>query len=274
MVIIDSPLVSVHWLHQYLNTSNIIILDASIAKVTDNNSFEEAKQIPHTRFFDVKNKFSDVSAPFPSAVPSVEQFTKEAQNLGINKNSAIVIYDDKGIYSSARAWYLFKAFGCNNVAVLDGGLPEWKNENFQVEDKKSSKFIKGDFEGSYNIDYFKFFDDIQSISNNPDCLILDARSVNRFKGIVPEPRQGLRSGTIPNSRNLPFTDLLQGNCLKTKEELKATFNALAASDKKLTFSCGSGITACILALAAEIANYKNLSVYDGSWTEYGSLTNA
>jgi len=274
MLIIERPLVSIYWLHQHLNASNIIILDASIAKVTDNNSFEETKQIPHTRFFDIKKKFSDVSAPFPSAVPSVEQFTKEAQNLGVNKNSAVVIYDDKGIYSSARAWYLFKAFGCNNVAVLDGGLPEWKNENFQVEDKKSSKFTQGDFEGSYNSDYFKFFDDMQSVSNNPDYLILDARSVNRFKGIVPEPRQGLRSGTIPNSRNLPFTDLLQGNCLKTKEEIKAAFNALAASDKKLTFSCGSGITACILALAAEIANYKNLSVYDGSWTEYGSLTNA
>ena len=274
MVIIESPLVSVHWLHQNLNTSNIVILDASIPKVTESNSFEGAKQIPRTRFFDIKNKFSDVSARFPNTVPSVEQFNSEAQNLGINKDSAIVIYDNKGIYSSARAWYLFKAFGCNNVAVLDGGLLEWKKENYQIENKTISKFGQGDFVGRYNSDYFNFFDDIQSISNNPDCLILDARSANRFKGVVSEPRKGLRSGSIPNSKNLPFTDLLQGNCLKPKEELKAIFNNLAKPDKKLTFSCGSGVTACVLALAAEIADYKKGKVYDGSWTEYGSLTNA
>jgi thiosulfate/3-mercaptopyruvate sulfurtransferase len=274
MIIIESPLVSVQWLHKHLNVSNIVILDASIVKVTDGNSFEEIKQIPHTRFFDLKNKFSDLSAPFPSTVPSVEQFTNEAQKLGINKDSAIVIYDDKGIYSSARAWYLFKAFGFNNVAVLDGGFLEWKKENFQIEDKTNSKFAKGDFEGSYNSEYFKFFDDVQSISNNPDFLILDARSANRFKGVIPEPREGLRSGTIPNSKNLPFTELIDGNCLKSKEELIAIFNDFVASDKKLAFSCGSGITACILALAAEISDYKNFSVYDGSWTEYGSLTKA
>jgi thiosulfate/3-mercaptopyruvate sulfurtransferase len=272
MVIIESPLVSSQWLHQNLNASNIVVLDASIPKVTDNNSLEETIQIPHTRFFDIKNKFSDVSAKFPSAVPSVDQFTNEAQKLGINKDSAIVIYDDKGIYSSARAWYLFKAFGCNNVAVLDGGLPGWKKESFQIEDKTSLEIEGGNFEGKYNSEYFKFFDDVKSISNDSKCLILDARSSNRFKGAVPEPREGLRSGTIPNSRNLPFTDLINGNCLKSNEELKAIFNNLAKPDKKLIFSCGSGITACILALAAEMVNYKNLSVYDGSWTEYGSLT--
>ncbi len=272
MVTIESPLVSSQWLNQNLNASNIVILDASILKVTDNNSLEETKQIPNSRFFDLKNKFSDVSAKFPSTVPSVKQFTNEAQKLGINKESAIVIYDDKGIYSSARAWYLFKAFGFNNVAVLDGGLPEWKKKNFQIEDKTSLEFERGNFEGSYNSEYFKFFDELKSISNDFKCLILDARSAKRFKGVIPEPRKGLRSGTIPNSKNLPFTDLINGNCLKSNEELTAIFNNLAKPDKKLIFSCGSGITACILALAAEMANYKNLSVYDGSWTEYGSLT--
>jgi thiosulfate/3-mercaptopyruvate sulfurtransferase len=271
MVNIESPLVSVHWLHQHLNATNIVILDASIPKVTDNNLLEETIQIPHTRFFDIKSKFSDVSAKFPSAVPSAVQFTIEAQKLGVNKDSAVVIYDDKGIYSSARAWYLFKAFGCNNVAVLDGGLPEWKKENFQTEDKVNSKAERGNFESRYNSDYFKFFNDMEVLSTNSKCLILDARSSNRFKGLVPEPRIGLRSGIIPNSKNLPFADLINGNCLKSKESLKAIFNNLAKPDKKLIFSCGSGITACILALGAEIAGFKNLSVYDGSWTEYGSL---
>jgi len=273
MISIESPIVSVKWLNQNLNASNIIILYASIAKVTDNNSSEETQQIPKARFFDIKNKFSDVSAIFPSTVPSVEQFTMEARNLGINKNSAIVIYDDIGIYSSARAWYLFKAFGFNNVAVLDGGLPEWKNQNFELEDKKDASIAKGDFVGVFNSEYFKFFEDIKSISNDKNCLILDARASDRFNSIVPEPREGLRSGTIPNSINLPFTNLLQGNYFKPKEELKAVFEDLNISKKRVVFSCGSGITACVLALAAEIAGYIDFSVYDGSWTEYGSLVN-
>ena len=272
MILIKSPLVSVQWLNQNLNASNIIILDASIKKITDDNTLKELKQIPNTRFFDIKNKFSDVSATFPSTVPSVEQFTSEAQNLGINKDSAVVVYDDKGIYSSARAWYLFKAFGFSNVAVLDGGLPEWKIQNFKVSDKTNFKYDTGDFIAVYNKYYFKFFGDIELICSNTNCLIVDARSSDRFKGIVSEPREGLRSGTIPNSINLPFTSLISGNCFKSKEELRLIFEALNIADKNLTFSCGSGITACILALAAEISDYKNLSVYDGSWTEYGSLT--
>lgn len=272
MVLIDNPLVSVHWLNKNLEASNIIILDASIAKVTDQNSTVETKQIPKARFFDIKNKFSDVSATFPSTVPSVEQFNLEAQNLGINNNSAIVVYDDKGIYSSARAWYLFKAFGFSNVAVLDGGLPEWENENYKVENKADSTNEKGDFEGSFNKASFNFFDDIKAISNDANCLILDARSSDRFNSIVPEPREGLRSGTIPNSINLPFASLMHENCLKPKEDLKAIFESLNISKKRLVFSCGSGITACVLALASEITGYKNFSVYDGSWTEYGSLT--
>lgn len=206
-------------------------------------------------------------------MPSEKQFTREAQNLGINKNSAVVVYDDKGIYSSARAWYLFKAFGFNNVAVLDGGLPEWEQANYILEDKTDFEFPHGNFVGTYNPDYFNFFSEIEPISNNPDCLILDARSNKRFEGLVPEPRIGLRSGNIPNSVNLPFASLLNGNCLKSKEELKTIFNTLNVSEKNLVFSCGSGITACILALAAEMAGYNDLSVYDGSWTEYGSLTN-
>lgn len=271
MILIENPLVSVQWLNQNLNASNIIILDASIKKVTDSNTLDELKQIPNTRFFDIKNKFSDVSAMFPNTVPTVEQFTSEAQNLGINKDSTVVIYDDKGIYSSARAWYLFKSFGFNNVAVLDGGLPEWKRQNFKVTDKTNLKFTAGNFQGVYNENYFKFFDDIKLICSDSNCLILDVRSSDRFNGITPEPRVGLRSGTIPNSINLPFTNLISGNCFKSKEELRNVFDSLNISNKKLTFSCGSGITACILALAAEISDCKNISVYDGSWTEWGSL---
>ncbi len=272
MVSIESSLVSVQWLSKNKEASNIIILDASIKNVTGDGSENETRQIPKARFIDIKNKFSDVSASFPNTVPSANQFKLEAQLLGINKDSAIVVYDDKGIYSSARAWYLFRAFGFNNVAVLDGGLPQWEHAGYAVENKNTIEYNSGNFEASYNPEYFNFFDDIEHLSNNSNCLILDARSSIRFNGQVEEPRKGLRSGNIPNSVNLPFATLMDGNCLKSEADLRRIFKDLKVSNKGMIFSCGSGITACILALAAEMSGYKDLSVYDGSWTEYGSLT--
>jgi len=269
---IKTPIVSVQWLQQNLNASNIVLLNASILKVTEDDLIIDNKQIPKTRFFDIKNAFSNTSAPFPNTVPSEKQFNSEARKLGINKDSVIVVYDDKGIYSSARAWYLFKAFGFNNVAVLDGGLPEWEQAGYLVTGKKEFEYSPGNFEGTFNPVYFKNFNDIQQISNDENCLILDARSSKRFEGQVDEPRKGLRSGHIPNSVNLPFAELLNGNGLKSEEVLRTIFKDLIISNRKLVFSCGSGITACIIALAAEIAGYSDLSVYDGSWTEYGSLT--
>ncbi len=267
------PLVSAKWLNNHLNDDNLLIFDASMNRVTSNENETENFQIPSTQYFDIKHVFSDTSAPFPSTVPSEEQFTKEAQKLGINKNSIIVVYDDKGIYSSARVWYLFKSFGFKNVAVLDGGLPQWKNENYPLETKKENSKLKGNFIAKYRSEKFKFFEDIQASANNEKHLIIDARSENRFKCLVTEPRKGLRSGTIPNSVNIPYTKLLENGCVfKSKEGIAQEFEGVNVSNKHLVFSCGSGITACVLALGAEIIGKTNTSVYDGSWTEYGTLT--
>ena len=274
-IILKEPIVTATWLHNNLNTANLIILDATIPRVTENDVDKTEKQIPNTRFFDIKKKFSDVNAPFPNTVPSENQFIEEARNLGINNDSALVVYDDKGIYSSARVWYLFKTFSFNNVAVLSGGLPEWERHNFKTEQKVQHEVTYGNFTGIYNREFFKFFNDVKSESHDINHTIIDARSEDRFKSLVPEPRAGLRRGTIPNSKSLPFTDMLDNGCLKNKEDLKKIFKAIAEPIDQITFSCGSGITACVLALGAEIADYKNISVYDGSWTEYGSLiTNA
>ncbi len=272
-IILKEPIVSADWLQDHLSVSNLVILDATMDKVSESSSNGSVDiQIPNARFFDIKNKFSDTSNPFPNAVPSKEQFTQEGQNLGINKGSVIIVYDANGIYSSARAWWLFRAFGHDNVAVLDGGLPEWVRFNFKTEPKTEFAGIKGNFIATYNPEYFKFFNDVQSDMIDKNKLILDARSSDRFEGIVKEPREGLRSGAIPNSQNLPYTELLFQNKLKRKDELISIFDKFNNKEKNLIFSCGSGITACILALGADIAGHKNLSVYDGSWTEYGSLT--
>lgn len=267
---IKTPTVSVDWLYTNLNATNLVILDASMPKVTDSESDETTIQIPKTRFFDIKNVFSNTEDPFPNAVPSEAQFNRASQQLGLNNTSAIVVYDDKGIYSSARVWWLYKAFGHHNIAVLDGGLPEWLEKGYPTENKQNHNVELGDFQGIYNPEYFKFFDDIQESINTKNDIILDARSEERFNGLVKEPRAGLRSGHIPNSKNLPHSKLMDGNKLKSDVELKLIFNTF--KEDNLIFSCGSGITACILALGAEIAGCKNLSVYDGSWTEYGSLT--
>lgn len=274
MIRIDKSLVSIGWLKDNIAAPNLVILDGSIPKVTANEDTSNDVQITGARFFDIKHRFSDTEAPFPNTVPSAAQFNHEAQNLGINANSAIVVYDDKGIYSSARVWYLFKAFGHNNIAVLDGGLPEWINKGLPLENKQNRQQEKGDFEGKYNPNYFKFFEDILKIEEDKDYQILDARSYDRFHGAVPEPRAGLRSGNIPNSKSLSFKELMRGNYMKTEHEIKEILASFNINNKKLVFSCGSGITACILALAAEIAGYRNTSVYDGSWTEYGTLTDA
>jgi thiosulfate/3-mercaptopyruvate sulfurtransferase len=264
---LPTPIVSVKWLQEHLNNENLIILDGTINKVFNVSQ----KQIPGTRLFDIKKKFSDVSNPFPSAFPSEEQFQREARNLGVNNNSAIVVYDDKGIYSSARVWWLFKAFGYNNVAVLNGGFPEWIKTGYATESMTNYEGAIGDFFANLQPKFMQFFDDVKVASTNKTHTIIDARSAGRFNCEVPEPREGLRMGTIPNSVNLPFTDLLTDGVLKPQVELEKVFYMLADKNDDIIFSCGSGLTACVLALAADISGYNNLSVYDGSWTEWGSL---
>lgn len=273
MARLESSLVSVDWLAKNLDNKDLIVLNTTIPKVTSNTTDTVDIQIPNARFFDLKSDFSDIDAPFPNTVPSSEQFTRSAQNLGINNSSIIIVYDEYGIYSSARAWWLFKAFGHENIAILDGGLPAWIAVGFETEPKKAYDNLKGNFTSLYNESYFLFFDDILKNQNSNANLIIDARAKERFNGELPEPRKGLSSGHIPNSLNIPYQELLRNGKMKSKEELRNIFKAVNKDDKQLIFSCGSGITACILALGAKLAGYNKLSVYDGSWTEYGTLTN-
>ena len=226
---ITDPIVSVDWLKAHKNAENLIILDGTINKVFD----ASLKQIPNTRLFDIKKKFSDVSNAFPSAFPSQDQFQKEARNLGINNDSAIVVYDDKGIYSSARVWWLFKAFGYANVAVLNGGFPAWLKAELPTETMTNYTGKAGDFTANLQPEFMQFFKDVKQASKNKTHTIIDARSAGRFNCTVPEPREGLRMGTIPNSVNLPFTDLLVDGVLKPKAELETAFSTLAHKENLL-----------------------------------------
>lgn len=270
---LNGPLVQVKWLAQNLNHKHVIILDATLPKAVagDNDGGVSSHRIPGARFFDIKNTFSITTAPFPNTRIDGASFNEKARRLGINKDSVVIVYDDHGIYSSARAWWMFRAMGHDQVAVLDGGLKSWLDAGYTTEEKTEITIEKGDFEGTYKKEFFKDSQDVLAILDDESEVIVDARAADRYEGLVDEPRKGLRSGHIPSSVNLPYTDLLKNGKMLELREVQNRIKDKFSIDKNITFSCGSGITACVLALGAELAGFKNLSVYDGSWTEWGSI---
>jgi thiosulfate/3-mercaptopyruvate sulfurtransferase len=269
----NTPLVSVAWLYNNLENENLIILDCTISKVTAKTAgIEEKNQIKGAIFFDIKNSFSDQKAALPNTVLSLEKFEEKAQELGIHKDAMLVCYDDLGIYSAPRVWWMFQLMGFNNVAVLDGGLPEWRASNFPVENLKVQQRKNGSFKVDYQPEKLKDTQDVLNSITNKAVLIVDARSSGRFYGTVSEPREDLRSGHIPNSVSLPFGDIQQNGKMKSEEELLEIFSDFK-NKKEIIFTCGSGITAAILALGAAIVKVENVAVYDGSWTAWGSTKN-
>ncbi|MDY0779278.1 sulfurtransferase [Tenacibaculum sp. IB213877] len=270
---ISNPLVSVNWLQKELNNENLIILDATIPKVSGNEELKK-EQLPNALFFDIKNVFSNTLSEFPNTILSPEEFELKAQKLGVNTDSLIVVYDNWGIYSSARVWWLFKTFGFNNIAVLDGGLPKWKELGFSTVKPSKKEIKKGNFKVSFKSDLLVNTQEVLTAIKNDFCIV-DARSEDRFSGIVPEPRKGLRSGHIPNSVNLPYTSLFNHDgTFLSKEKLQTIFLNINKNNYPYFFTCGSGVTACILALASELIDSEvQYSIYDGSWTEWGSNPN-
>ncbi|NVK08754.1 MAG: sulfurtransferase [Tenacibaculum sp.] len=270
MLTVKSPIVSVDWLHDNLSVNNLIILDATIQKVgTKSDDKKEKQQIQNAVFFDLKNIFLDVEGEYPNTVPSEKHFENEAQKLGINNDSCVVVYDDLGVYSAPRVWWLFRIFGFTNIAVLNGGLPAWKDAGYIVELKKERKSLVGNFKTNLNKEKISVTEEVLKASRD-NKVILDARSKGRFYATEPEPRKDLRGGHIPNSKSLPYAELQLEGKMKSKEELQKIFSDMNPNKEEMIFSCGSGITACILALGAEESGNTNYSVYDGSWTEWAS----
>lgn len=271
---INDSLVSVQWLAENLNAENLVILDASMPPVTPvvsdkkHEKPEAPAHIPGARRFDFDREIRDKESHLPHMMPSPKMFTKEAQKLGINTDSAIVVYDNVGIYASPRAWWMFRAMGHMQVAVLDGGLPAWiKAEHETVQKLAKLPRKHGNFVSQPQDELFSDAADVFVALHDPDFAVMDARSEGRFKGVEPEPRAGLRPGHMPNAINIPFTRVLEDGMLASKAKLHSIFDKY--KDKKMIFSCGSGVTASILALAADQAEFKDLSVYDGSWSEWG-----
>lgn len=273
---VPAPLVSVDWLAARRDAPELVLLDASVPPIVPfaRTRLPDAllgSTLPLARRFDYDQDICDPLATLPHMMPSAAQFTEAVRRLGISRNSAIVVYDDVGVYASPRAWWMFRAMGHDNIAVLDGGLPAWWQAGLPLSPTWETTVELGDFTAEPQRAGFCDALEVLSHLQDPATRILDARSPGRFAGRDPEPRPGLRRGHIPGSSNLPFLAVLDDIRLKPAAELQALFAERVKPEQSLIFSCGSGLTACILALAAAVAGHDpvRLSVYDGSWSEWG-----
>ncbi|HGF7476940.1 TPA: sulfurtransferase [Vibrio mimicus] len=266
-----SPLVTAQWLQQHLHDPNLVILDSSIEfQIPTESEKDWINKIPNAQRFDYDKVFCDPDSRLPHMMPSEERFNTLARELGINQDSFIVVYDNSGTFASPRAWWMFKAMGHHKVYILNGGLTEWKALGYNVTQNYREPTAKGNFDGKHNPKAFVDASYVLKQIDNPHSQTIDARGLARFFGEVPEPRPGVRSGHIPGSACLPFAELIAGHKLKEETELRPLLtHMLPDTTQEYLFSCGSGVTACIVVLAAYVCGYQNLSVYDGSWTEWG-----
>lgn len=274
-LIFPGPLVSIDWLQDHLSHPDLLLLDATKPKLGQSPPAPNTPipAIPHARFFDLLQTFKDQQNPLPNTVPSPAYFSEQAQALGINTRHSIVVYDRHGTYSSARAWWLLKLMGQEQVAVLNGGLPAWEAAGLATSTLMPYTGPAGNFQANYQADLFADTQAVAAALADQQQLVLDARSPGRFSGTEPEPRKEIRSGHMPNAENLPHSEVVAGGKLLDAAILQEVFAQRGVQDQHLIFSCGSGITACILALAAAEAGYTNTAVYDGSWTEWASDPN-
>ncbi len=274
---LPSSLVSVQWLADALanEPSEVIVLDASWhmpAAQRDGEAEWRQVRIPGSRFFDFDRRICDHDATLPHMMPDASVFTSEMQRLGIDKDSVVVIYDSLGIQTSPRAWWMLKSMGLDRCAVLDGGLPAWQAAGFAIDiEEPSEQTLNGNFTANFHASMFCDWREVLLGTSSEDTRILDARSADRFYGRAPEPRAGLRGGHMPGAFSLPFDRLIVDGHMRPAQELQAALQPLLSKDEHhLIATCGSGVTSCVIAFAAYLVGYRDISVYDGSWSEWGA----
>ena len=266
-------LVTTDWLEKNLN--NVRIFDATWHLPSSNRIALDEFNLAHIKnsnFFDI-DKNSDHKSNLPHMLPQKNDWEKIMSEMGVKNSDHIVIYDNSDVISSCRVWYTFLYFNHNPnlVSILDGGLKKWLKEKKEIT-KDIKKFEKSYYSTHEDTSLVLNKDQIDVNIKNKSFELVDARSRERFLGLQPEPRKGLRSGNIEGSKNIPFTELINKNdrTFKKKEELISIFEKNKVDpNKKIAFTCGSGITACVLGLTNSIISGKKPVIYDGSWTEYG-----
>lgn len=270
----DDPktLVSTEWLAAHLNDPDLRVIDASWhmpATGRDARAEYDAAHIPGARFFDIE-AISDTRSALPHMAPPVELFISRMRAMGIGDGHQIVVYDNSDVRSAARVWWTFRLMGKADVAVLDGGFARWQAEGREVEDMPPilrDRHITVQRQAGLVRDVTQ----VAAASKLGDHEIIDARAPERFRGEVPEPRPGLRSGHIPGSKNLPFGQLYNADgTMKNADALRSAFEAAGVDlAKPAITSCGSGVTGAILSLALERIGHGDHALYDGSWAEWG-----
>jgi thiosulfate/3-mercaptopyruvate sulfurtransferase len=266
--------VSCEWLKQHQSDAQVCVLDATMEKPISQSSSALTGlvpgAIPGAIRFDFSHHIVDANSAISNTMPCADIFQQKVRELGINQDSLIVVYDKQGLFAAARAWFMFKTMGFDNVAILKGGLPAWLAAGYDLETAYCTAEQPGDFVVVKDKQLFVDKHYVLNAIQDEHKQIVDARSYGRFSGQEKDPRADMRNGHIPHSLNLHYANLIENGCLIDKARLKAIFDELVPSPNEFIFSCGSGVTACILALAAEIAGFDNIKVYDGSWSEWGS----
>jgi thiosulfate/3-mercaptopyruvate sulfurtransferase len=270
----DDPrtLVSTDWLAAHLRDPDLRVLDASWYMPDtgrDARAEYQAAHIPGARFFDI-DEIADLRSPLPHMAPPPEKFISRMRAMGVGDGHQVVVYDGAGLFSAARVWWTFRLMGKTDIAVLDGGFPKWQAEGHETEDMPPvvrDRHITVSRQNHLVRDVTQ----VAQASKLGTAEIIDARGAPRFRGEVPEPRPGLRAGHIPGAKNVPYTNVLNPDgTLKRGDALRAAFTDAGVDlSRPAITSCGSGVTAAILALALERLGHRNWAVYDGSWAEWG-----
>ena len=267
-----NDLVSTEWLAGALGAPDLMVFDAT--KYLPNEPFDGVTKyreahIPGAHFFDI-DEVADPDTTLPHMAPTAGRFARLMGEMGISNTTRVIFYDQKGLQSSARGWWLMKLFGHEKTAVLDGGLPKWLAEGRATESGDAKSAAPTSYTPDFCADLVKGIGDVKRIIADGSALILDARAKGRFDGSAPEPRLGLPSGHMPGAKSVPFNELLNADfTMRDAAALRARF-ALAGADggKPIITSCGTGVTACILALGLKQAGLGDAAIYDGSWTEW------
>ncbi|HEY6979878.1 3-mercaptopyruvate sulfurtransferase [Reyranella sp.] len=266
-------LVSTEWLADHLDAPDVRIVDGSFylpAQKRNPRAEYENQHIPGAVFFDI-DEIADTTSPLPHMLPSPEKFSARVRKLGLGDGNKIVIYDTTPMTGAARVWWMFRAMGHKDVSILDGGLPKWMAEGRAVTDDPPLPRNRH-FTARLDNTLVRSIGDVKELIQSHREQIVDARAAARFRGEAPEPRAGLRGGHMPGAFNLPYNDLIDpttGTMLPGKQIAARLAASGIDPTKKVTASCGSGVTACVVALGLYLVGAPHAAVYDGSWTEWG-----
>ncbi|UJL36271.1 3-mercaptopyruvate sulfurtransferase [Pantoea agglomerans] len=266
--------VSADWLQEHYNDERLQVLDARLLPtgmeaVRDIQAEYLAGHLPDAPYFDIE-ALSDHTSPYPHMLPRAESFAVAMRELGVSSDKHLVVYDEGNLFSAPRAWWMLKTFGVAQVSLLAGGLQGWKESGFALATGEVN-LPEGEFEAHADESRVKRLTDVLLISHEGGAQIIDARPANRFNAEVDEPRPGLHRGHIPNSLNVPWNSLVEQGKLKPEAELQTLFaDAGVDITQPVVASCGSGVTAVVVILALTALGARDVTLYDGSWGEWGS----